>query len=159
MAYTKINVNPYSVTSDKQWLFWNEWPDKTILQFELIDYWKAPTIKPLHGEYTVYYAISNQDIEGTGVKSGDEIILFITTRAFIIALNHLPKEFKTPCNQAMSEGKNVLIDIERINNERLKVHRQYLKEPTQEQLAEAQKQYDKIVNEQKERRRDYAGRE
>ena len=140
----EIPINPHETIGDKQWMFWNMWLDKKPVEFLLIDYFKAPTVKRGRGLYTVYYAIAQEPIDHMNVKAGDEIILFITYKAYVNAINVLCNEYRTPSMKKFAEGKNLYIKIEKVDRGRIKIHKQEVREPTEEQLLEADRQYKMI---------------
>lgn len=141
-------INPHELVGNSQWVFWNEWPEKKPLEFELIDYFKAPVVKKKRGAYVVYYAKAITPIENLGVKEGDDLILFITFKAYVSALNKLRAEIKVPCSKKFADGKNLYIKIEKVCAYSLKIHNQEIRDCPEEQKIEALKQYEIIKSEQ-----------
>ncbi len=144
----EIPINPHETIGDKQWMFWNQWIDHKPVEFLLIDYFKAPVVRK-RGWYIVYYAIAQSPIEHLGVNKGDELILFITYKAYVNAINMLANEFRIPSQKKFSEGKNLYIKLEKVDKGRIKIHKQDVREPTEEQLLEAERQYKMISLEHK----------
>ena len=141
-------LNPHETVGDKQWLFWNQWKEGQVLEFEFVDYFNAPVIRK-RGLYSVYYAIALCDIDNAGVRKDDKLILFISYKTLVTALHKLPKDLKTPCMKQYGEGKNLFIRIERINSTRIKIHHQELREPTEGQVKDADRQYAQIRREER----------
>ena len=134
-------INPHELVGDRQWVFWNELKMRVPLEFELIDYFKAPVVRKGSGAYVIYYAKAITPLKNLGVEKGDMIILFISFRAFVFALNKLKAEFKVPCTKKLADGKNLFIRLERYSPYEIKVHYQEIRVPDEEQLNDAAKQY------------------
>ena len=143
----KEYANPHDSVGEVQFVFWNDWGEGAKLVFELVDYFKAPVYRKSRGVYVIYYAIARCDYAKLGFKKGDKLLLFISYNAYRYALEKLPAEQKVPCLRKYAEGKNNLMCIERVNSERIRIHSQEVREPTPEQLVEAEKQYALVVKE------------
>ena len=136
-------INSYEAIGENMWMFWGQFPLNEIVEFELIDYFKAPVVCK-RGYYMAYYALAGKDMPSLQVKKGEPITLFITYPAFLTALNMLPAELKIPCLKKYADGKNLYICMERMSKGRLKIHYQEVREPTPEQLVKAKEQYAQI---------------
>ncbi len=148
----EIPINPHETIGDKQWMFWNQWLDKEPVEFLLIDFFKAPVVRR-KGLYIIYYAIAEAPIKHLGIDKGDELLLSITYRAYCNALNMLRNEYRIPSQKKFAEGKNLYIKLERVNNTTIKIHKQEVRAPTEEQLLEADRQYKIIIAEQEQRKK------
>jgi len=143
----KEYINPHDSVGDIQFVFWNEWGLGDKLDFELVNYFKAPVYNKGRGVYVIYYAIARCDYDKLGFRRGDKLLLFISYNAYRYAIAKLPAEQKVPCLRKFAEGKNNLMCIERVNSERIRIHTQVVVEPTPEQLLESEKQYGLVVRE------------
>lgn len=145
-------INPHETIGDKRWMFWNQWLDKKPVEFLLIDYFKAPVIKKRKGLYVIYYAIVKAPIDHLNADIGDELILSITYQAYLNAINMLPNKYRIPSQKKFAEGKNLYIKLERECRDKITIHKQEVREPTEEQILEADRQY-KIIRAEQEQRK------
>ncbi len=145
-------VNPHDLVGDKQLVFWNEWREGDTLEFELIDYFRAMPYRKSRGLYIIYWARAASDYLPLGIKAGNELVIFISYRAYNYALQKLPAELKVPCLRKYAEGKNLYIRIERENSERIKVHHQELREPSSDDVERSEGEYKLIESEHGRRR-------
>lgn len=145
-------LNPHEVVGTKQYVFWNQLILDKPIELEIIDYFKAKTLRKGRGYYTVYYAIARCNYDDIGIRECDELIFFMTYRSFVNALRKLPITVQRQFSSNDAKGKNLYIKFERVTKDWIKIHNQELREPTQEQLLEAGKQYELINNEHEDTR-------
>jgi len=140
-------INAHELVGSKRDVWWNQLKVNEPITLELVDYFKAIVYKRSRGHYTSYYAISRCEYPSIGILPGDELIIHISFRSYVNALRQLKSEYKIPCMKEIADGKNLLIKLERKNYNRILVHYQEIREPTDEQSLEAKKQYRLIKEE------------
>ena len=125
-------------------LYWGQFYLNDILEFELVDYFSSPIIREGNGLYHVYYAIAKADNLNLGIIAEDEIELHISYKTYCNALSFLPTQIKTPCLKKFADGKNLFIKISKRNSREIVVHYQEPREPTGQQLKEAESLYQMV---------------
>ncbi len=137
-------VNAHELVGSFQTVYWNEWKEGKILEFELVDCFRSLVFKEGNGLYQVYYAIARSEDKTLGMREGDDIFLHVSWRALVKALSKVPVEQKIPCLKKNADGKNIFIRIEKLTSKSMKIHWQEPREPTVEQLENAGKYYEII---------------
>ena len=122
-------------------LYWGQFYIGDILEFEFVDYFSSVTIREGNGLYQVYYAIAKADNLNLGIVAGDEVELHLSYKTYCNALSALPTQMKTPCLKKFAKGKNLYMKISKRNSRELIVHYQEPREPTEQQLKEAESLY------------------
>ncbi|MEK6883028.1 MAG: hypothetical protein AABY22_25615, partial [Nanoarchaeota archaeon] len=122
-------------------LYWGQFYQDDILEFEIVDYFSSPIIREGNWIYHVYYAIVTADNLNLGIIAGDEIELHLSYKTYCNALSFLPTQMKTPCLKKFAEGKNLFMKISKKNSREIVVHYQEPREPTEQQLKEAESLY------------------
>lgn len=150
--FTPINAHEHEVVGNCQTVYWNEWPLRKIHTFELVDYFNSPIFMQGYGQYHIYYAIAKSPIPEIGVVVNDNLILYITYKAWVTALSKMPAEIKLPCLKKVAEGKNLLVKVEKLNTKAMKLHHEEPVEPTEKQREDAKKYY-AIINAEHQSRR------
>ena len=140
-------LNAHECVGCFQTMYWNEWKAGDILEFILVDYFKAPVYREGNGMFQIYYAVCRKDYPKLGMKVGDDIFLHIAYRALKKALEKVPMEIKMPCLKENADGQNLFIRIERKNDVSIKVHYEEPREPTTEHKANSKKYYQIIHSE------------
>ncbi len=134
-------LNAHEIVGSSQTLYWNEWPEAEILEFELVDYFRSDVYAEGNGHYQIYYAIARKDNEALGLRVGDDILLHISYKCFVKALSKLALEYKLPAMKSNAAGKNLLIKVERLNTKSMKIHYQEVIEPTKKNITDAERYY------------------
>ena len=134
-------MNPHDVIGCTRRVWWNELEVKNPIELEFIDYFRASDYRMSKGRYVIYYALTVSDYPYLGINQGEPILFYISYKSYIIALSRLRSEYLVPCQRKFAEGKNLYIKIEKVNTEKIKIHCQEIREPSEEQLSEAKRQY------------------
>ena len=143
-------MNPHDYVGYRE-IWWNELKIGEPIELEFIDYFKAPDYDIGKGHYTIYHAEAAEAYLPLGILKGDKFIFYISQRCYIKAIRKLKGEIITPCQRKFAEGKNLYIKLEKLNSERIIIYHQEPREPSEEQLKEAEKQYKMIRQEHKSR--------
>jgi len=134
-------LNAHEIVGSSQTMYWNEWPEGQLLEFELIDYFRSNVYPEGNGHYQIYYAIARKDNATLGIRDGDDILLHISYKGFVKTISRLPTEYKLPAMKKTAEGKNLFIRIEKVNSKSMKLHYQEVREPTEQNKEDADKYY------------------
>lgn len=139
-------MNPHDYIGCRE-VWWNELKLGEPIELEIIDYFRADEYIIGKGRYVAYHAESLGDYLPLGILKGDRICFFVSSRCYVKALRKLKSECITPCQRKFAEGKNLHIKLEKLNSERILIHMQEPREPTEDQLKEAEIQYKMIRKE------------
>ena len=137
-------MNPHEMIGQPRSIWWGDLTLGVPIELEFIDYFKAQSVKFARGEYMLYYAVAVSDYEPLKILKGDEIIFHISYRTYQKELMKLPNEQRIPTQRKFAEGKNLYINLEKVSREKIKIYSQEPREPTEEQLKEAESIYKMI---------------
>ena len=139
-------MNPHDFIGNRE-IWWNELELGTPIELEFIDYFKASDYDIGKGHYMVYFVEAVEEYPSLGILKGDRFNFFMSYKCYLLALRRLKSEYIIPCQRKFAEGKKLYIKIEKLNTERIKIHFQEPREPTEEQFKEAIIQYRLIKKE------------
>ena len=141
-----ISINPHDFVGNRE-IWWNELKLGEAIELVFIDYFKASDYPIGKGHYMIYIAEAAEAYPSLEILKGDKFNFFMSYKCYLLALRRLKSEYVIPCQRKFAEGKNLYVKIEKLNTERIKIHIQEPREPTEEQIKEAEIQYNLIKKE------------
>ena len=135
------NAYEHELVGVCQTVFWNDWPFGRPLEFLLVDYFRSKVYERGYGVYHVYYAIALADIPELGIIKDDGLILYITYRAWLMAISKLPSLKKRDAASAASKGKSLYVKLEKENTKSIILHDQQVRSTPEELKSNAARFY------------------
>ena len=138
---TPPNAFEHEIVGQCQTLYCNALKVDDVVDIELVDYFNSPVIQEGNGFYHVFYAIARQDYPHCKIRNGDALMFHVAYRMLVNALAELPLEYKISMSKKYSEGKNLFWKICKLNSKAVRIDYAEPREPTEENISNANKFY------------------